>query len=73
MSVTHAAERAVATALKHSKGLTSADKGLLAGLSGADLDRATAQLMLQKQQETVFFISKLIKSDSTIQVLNNLR
>jgi len=73
MNVSQAAELAVKAALKDPRGLTESDMQLLAGLSGDDLLRAKAQLMLHKQQETVAFVTKLIKSDFVIQILNNLR
>jgi hypothetical protein len=73
MNVSQAAEFAVKAALKDPRGLSESDMHLLAGLSGDDLLRAKAQLMLHKQQETVAFVTKLIKSDFVIQILNNLR
>jgi hypothetical protein len=73
MNVSQAAGLAVKEALKDPRALSESDMQLLAGLSGDDLLRAKAQLMLQKQQETVSFVTKLIKSDFVIQVLNNLR
>ncbi|QRK06361.1 hypothetical protein JQX13_40685 [Archangium violaceum] len=73
MSVSHAANDATHAALKHSTGFSPEEKKLLSGLSGADRARAEAQLSLQKQQETVAFISKVLKNDTTMQVLNNMK
>ncbi|WNG36867.1 hypothetical protein F0U60_26420 [Archangium minus] len=73
MTVTRAASDAVKAALQNSHEFSAHEKQMLSGLSGADLDRATAQLTLQKQQETVAFISKLLKNDTTMQTLNNLK
>ncbi|PTL81797.1 hypothetical protein [Vitiosangium sp. GDMCC 1.1324] len=73
MSVTRAADAALKAAVQTHKGLTAQEQALFAGLSGDDLTRAKAQLMLQKQQETVAFISKVLKNDSEMQVINNMR
>ena len=73
MTVSHAANDAARAALKTSTEFSSEEKKLLSGLSGADRARAEAQLSLQKQQETVAFISKHLKNDTSMQVLNNLK
>jgi hypothetical protein len=64
---------AVLNALGTSQRLNATEQKMLQGLTGDDLTRARAQLMLQKQQETVNFVSKLLKSDTTIQVIGNLK
>ncbi|RKH33917.1 hypothetical protein [Corallococcus sicarius] len=63
----------VLAALNTSQRLNATEQKLLKGLTGDDRTRAEAQLMLQKQQETVNFVSKLLKSDTTIQVIGNLK
>lgn len=73
MSVTRAADAAVQKALSHSTGSITKDDALFAGLTGADRDRAMAQFALQKQQETVAFISKAMKNDSAMATINNMR
>jgi hypothetical protein len=54
-------------------GLNELERNMLAGLSGDDLTRALAVLTLQKQQELVAFITNILKSDTTLQVIGNLR
>ena len=73
MNVTQTADSAVQSALKNSTGLSQAEQTLLSKLSGADRDRMEAQLALQKQQETVAFISKSLKNDTAMQTINNLK
>lgn len=73
MNVTHAADRAVDAALKPSEGFSPSEKKMLDSLSGPDRARAEAQLSLQKQQETVSFISKILKNDGAMQTINNLK
>ncbi len=48
---------------------------LFKGLTGDDLARAKAQYALQKQQETVAFISNVMKklNEIAMSVINNLR
>ena len=73
MNVTQTADTAVQTALKSSSGLSAQEQTLLSKLSGADRDRMEAQLALQKQQETVAFISKSLKNDTAMQTINNMK
>jgi hypothetical protein len=73
MNVTQTADTAVQNALKNSTGLSQAEQTLLSKLSGADRDRMEAQLALQKQQETVAFISKSLKNDTAMQTINNMK
>jgi hypothetical protein len=75
MTVTNSAASALTNAFKASKGLNSLEQQSLAGLSGDDLTRARAQLMLQKQQETVAFISNMMKkmNEIAMSVINNMR
>ena len=63
----------VLAALNTSQRLNDTEQKLLKGLTGDDRTRAEAQLMLQKQQETVNFVSKLLKGDTTLQVIGNLK
>ncbi|RKG92610.1 hypothetical protein [Corallococcus terminator] len=60
-------------ALKTHQSLSPVEQRMLQGLTGDDLKRAKAQLMLQKQQETVSFVSNLFKGDTTLQVIGNLK
>ncbi|MCY1042760.1 hypothetical protein OV208_15655 [Corallococcus sp. bb12-1] len=53
--------------------LNTVEQRMLQGLTGDDRTRAEAQIMLQKQQETVAYVSNLLKSDTTIQVIGNLK
>ena len=75
MNVTQAADSAVQSALKNSTGLSQAEQTLLSKLSGADRDRMEAQLALQKQQETVAFVSNMMKklNEIAMSVINNLK
>lgn len=73
MNVSQAADAAVRAALQRSEGPSARDQDLLAGLTGDDLVRARAHLALQKQQETVAFITKVMKNDPAMQTINNLR
>ena len=56
------------------KGVSDAGD-LFKGLSGDDLTRAKAQYALQKQQETVAFVSNVMKklNEIAMSVVNNLR
>ena len=73
--VTSAAQSAVSSAKSPSTELTSLEKDTLAGLSGDDYKRAYAQLMLQKQQETVSFVSNVMKKRNEVimAAVGNLR
>ncbi len=73
MSVRDSKDAVVLSALRTSQSLSSLEQKALSGLSGADYERAHAQLMLQKQQETVAFVSKLLKSDTALNMINNLK
>ncbi|RKG65552.1 hypothetical protein, partial [Corallococcus terminator] len=70
-----ASAAALSTAFKGSQSLSATEKSSLAGLSGVDLERATAQLMLQKQQEAVAFASNIIKklNEIAMSVISNLK
>ena len=75
MDVTSAAQSAVSSAKSPSTNLTSLEQDTLAGLSGDDYKRAYAQLMLQKQQETVSFVSNVMKkrNEMIMATVGNLR
>jgi hypothetical protein len=75
MDVTSTANNAVKAAKSPSTNLTQLEQDTLAGLSGDDYKRAYAQLMLQKQQETVSFVSNVMKKRNEIAMvsINNLR
>ena len=75
MDVTSAANNALSAAKSPSTTLTSLEQDPLAGLSGDDYKRAYAQLMLQKQQETVSFVSNVMKKRNEIimAAVGNLR
>jgi ABC-type enterochelin transport system ATPase subunit len=79
-SVTNGAARAITTALSNSKAasendLSDLEKQTLNGLSGPDRQRAVAQLLLQKQQETVAFVSNVLKklNDIAMSQIGNFR
>jgi|GEM_PF-7126030 hypothetical protein len=55
------AAAATTTALGQSSSLSALEERSLEGLTGPDKERAKAQLMLQKQQETVNFVSNVLK------------
>jgi predicted outer membrane protein len=67
------ADAAQMAALRTHTGLSKLEQDTLAGLSGDDYKRAYAQLMLQKQQETVSYISNVLKNNTTMTQINNLR
>ena len=71
--ISSVADSAMTAALRTSTGLSKLEQDTLAGLSGDDYKRAYAQLMLQKQQETVSFISNVLKNPETMTHINNLR
>ncbi len=73
MDVSRTADTAMTAALRTSTGLSQLEQDTLAGLSGDDYKRAYAQLMLQKQQETVSFITNVMKNNTTMTQINNLR
>ncbi|WP_223644080.1 hypothetical protein [Corallococcus sp. EGB] len=60
-------------AMNASQRLNPEEQKLLQGLKGDDLVRARAQLMLQKQQETVAYVSNMLKGDTALQVIGNLK
>jgi hypothetical protein len=75
-TVNNTASTALATALSASNGGFSAEeKQMLGTLSGADRSRMEAQLALQKQQETVAFISNMMKklNEIAMSVINNIK
>ncbi len=73
MNVSHKAGIATDKALDNSTQLSAQETKMLQGLSGADRERMEAQLMLQKQQETTSFISKILKNNTTMDVINALK
>ena len=73
MNVSHTADAAVNAALKPSQGFSPAEQKMLDTLSGPDRARMEAQLALQKQQETVAFISKALKNEGAMSVINNMK
>ena len=75
-TVTNQANSALATALSTSNtGFNDKEKAMLDTLSGPDRARMEAQLALQKQQETVAFISNMLKklNEIAMSVINNLK
>ena len=75
-TVTNAASSALSSALSASNGGFSAEEQkMLGSLSGADRSRMEAQLALQKQQETVAFISNMLKklNEIAMSVINNIK
>jgi hypothetical protein len=69
------ASKYLSSALAQSNQPISPDNKLFAGLEGADKDRAMAQYALQKQQETVAFLSNSSKklNEIAMAIINNLR
>ncbi len=55
------AAAATTVALRESSSLSTLEQSSLEGLNGPDRTRAEAQLKLQKQQETVNFVSNVLK------------
>lgn len=72
MSVKGSADSYVRDAAQASMN-SAVDEAMFAGLKGDDLLRARAQFALQKQQELVSFLSKVMKNDSEMQQINALR
>lgn len=60
-------------AIKSQESYSPAERKMLDSLSGPDRERMEAQLALQKQQEAVSFISKSLKNDTEMQVINSLK
>lgn len=73
MDISRTADTALQTALRTSSGLSQAEQDSLAGLTGDDYKRAYAQLMLQKQQEVVSFVTNILKNNQIMQVIGNLK
>jgi hypothetical protein len=73
MSINSAADRAVLAGMAASQRLSTLEEKALSGLSGPDRDRAEAQLMLQKQQETVAYITKILKDSGAMDVIGNIK
>lgn len=73
MDISRTADAAMTAALRTSTGLSQIEAETLAGLSGDDYKRAYAQIMLSKQQETVSFITNVMKNTTTMTQINNLR
>ncbi|WNG35199.1 hypothetical protein F0U60_17350 [Archangium minus] len=74
-TVNNAATSALNKALSNSNTYSTEENNLLSKLSGPDRDRMEAQLALQKQQETVAFISNMMKklNEIAMSVINNLK
>ncbi|RKH62375.1 hypothetical protein [Corallococcus llansteffanensis] len=66
-------DRTTMAALNASQSLSPTEQKMLQGLSGDDYKRAHAQLMLQKQSETVNFVTNILKNNTTMSVLANLK
>ena len=73
MSIPSASDRVILAGLGASQRLSSAEEQALSGLKGQDYERAHAQLMLQKQQETVAYVSKLLKSGGAMEIIGNIK
>lgn len=73
MDISRTADTALQTALRTSSGLSQAEQDSLSGLTGDDYKRAYAQLMLQKQQEVVSFVTNILKNNQIMQVIGNLK
>lgn len=74
MSIPSASDRVVLAGLGASQRLSALEEQALQGLKGQDYERAYAQLMLQKQQETVNYVSKLLKGGgTTMTIINNMK
>lgn len=75
MSNATVSSAAVSKAMNHSTGLSALEEQSLSGLKGQDYDRAKAQLMLSKQQETTAFVSNILKklNEIAMQVIGNMR
>ena len=74
--VTNTANATNASALSaSSSGLSPLEQQSMQGLSGDDRARMEAQLALQKEQETVSFISNMLKKKNEIAmaVIGNLK
>ena len=74
-TVNNVANSKLASALSASNGgFNAQEKAMLDTLSGPDRSRMEAQLALQKQQETVAFISNMIKklNEIAMSVIGNL-
>ena len=75
-TVNNTANTALASALSASNtGYSKQETDMLNTLSGPDRARMEAQLALQKQQETVAFISNMMKklNEIAMSVINNLK
>ena len=76
MTVSSVADSKLSSALSNSNsGFNAAETKMLNTLSGQDRERMEAQLALQKQQETVAFISNMIKKQNEIamSIISNLK
>lgn len=76
MTVSSVADSKLSSALSNSNGgFNAAETKMLNSLSGQDRERMEAQLALQKQQETVAFISNMIKKQNEIamSIISNLK
>ena len=73
-TVNNTANSALASALSSSNtGFNAQETAMLNTLSGPYRARMEAQLALQKQQETVAFISKVLKNETAMQTINNMK
>lgn len=75
MTVTSAASTSMNAALTKSNGRSAEQNKMLSNLSEPDLSRMSAQIDMQNRQETVAFISNMMKKANEIamSVINNLR
>lgn len=73
MDISRISDTAMTAALRSSTGLSQIEQDTLSGLSGDDYKRAYAQLMLQKQSETVSFITNVMKNTTTMSAIGNLK
>ncbi|NOJ96937.1 hypothetical protein HMI51_40220 [Corallococcus coralloides] len=77
MTITAAANNSLNSALSTSGGLSALEQQSLSGLDkgSPEYKRAEAQLLLQKLQETVSFISNMLKKKNEIAMatIGNLR
>ncbi|MFL5351369.1 hypothetical protein [Archangium sp.] len=69
------ASKHLSNAVANSNQQVDPNNKLFAGLEGADKDRAMAQYALQKQQETVAFLSNISKklNEIAMATINNMR
>ena len=75
MSNATVAGAAISKAFNTSQGLNATEQASLKGLTGDDRTRAEAQLMLQKQQESVAFASNIMKklNEIAMSIIGNMK